>query len=160
MLGVGIASREEFNLYNPAFIAVVESQAVRGYGERSSDGMPLLLTFAASTIALFDQLRSDLPSSTRTHLAAWITDHPEFRPEFQRLMRGLIPPLRAGLLFALAHGVVKLEGSSLSVLGRQRSLGTAISQESQDVLHKARFAGRWFSTAGSSSTTLSLLGFG
>ena len=160
MPGVCIGSREEFNLYNPAFIAIVESEAARSYRERSSQGMPLPLAFSASTIALFSVLRSGLPSSTRTHLAKWITDNPEFRPEFQRLVSGLVPPLRAGLLFALVHGVVQLEGSTVLSLGRRRTLPDSMSQETNDILSTARFVGRWFATAGSSSTTLSLLGFG
>ena len=160
MPGARAASREEFNLYNPAFVAIVESEAARGHREKSPDGIPLPLAFAASTVALFGHLRSGLPSSTGTHFAKWITDHPEFRPEFQRLVRGLVPPLRAGLLFALAHGVVQLEGSTVSALGRRRTLPASTSQETRAILSKARFVGRWFATAGSCSTTLSLLGFG
>ena len=159
MPGVRTASREEFNLYNPAFVAIVESEAARGHCEDSPDGIPLPLAFAASTIALFGHLRSDLPSSKRTHFAKWVTDHPEFRPEFQRLVRGLVPPLRAGLLFALTHGVVQLEGSTVSAVGRRRALPASTSPETSEILSTARFVGRWFATAGSCSTTLSLLGF-
>ena len=153
------SSREEFNLYNPAFVAIVESEAARGHRERSQSGIPLPLVFAASTIALFSHLRSGLPSSTRAHFAKWVTDHPEFRPEFQRLMRGLVPPLRAGLVFALTHGVLRVEGSTVSALGRRRTLPTSTSQETSNILTTARFVGRWFAATGSAPTTLSLLGF-
>lgn len=160
MPGDRIASREEFNLYNPALIAVVQSEAARGYFGRSSDGMPLPLVFSASAIALFGHLRSDLPSSTRTHLAKWITDNPEFRPEFQRLVRSLVPPLREGLLFALAHNQIQFEGSNVLAQGRRRSLPGSLSQETRSILRTAEFIGRWFGATGSTSTTLSLLGFG
>ena len=154
-----ISSREEFNLYNPAFVAIVESETARGHGERSPSGIPLPLVFAASTIALFSHLRKDLPSSKRTYFAKWVTDHPEFRPEFQRLMRGFTPPLRAGLIFALTHGVLRLQGLTVSALGQRQDLPASTSEETTEILDAARFVGRWFATAGTPSTTLSLLGF-
>lgn len=154
-----ISSREEFNLYNPAFVAIVEGETARGHHERSQDGILLPLAFAASTIALFSHLRKDLPATTRTHFAKWVTDHPEFRPEFQRLMRGFIAPLRAGLIFALTHGTIRLQGLTVSAVGQQIVPPASTSQETTEILNKARFVGRWIATAGTSSTTLSLLGF-
>jgi hypothetical protein len=154
-----VASREEFNLYNPAFIALVQSEVARGHRQNSTAGICLPLVFGASTIALFEHLRRDLPSTTRTHLAKWLKDYPEFRPEFQRLVRGSVCPLRAGLLFALTHNAVVLDGASVLAQGRRLALPDSISTETVSILRTARFVGRWFAQAGTAATTLSLIGF-
>ena len=154
------ASREEFNLYNPALVALTIEEAARGHRERSSDGMVLPLVYATVTIGLFGHLRAELPRTTRTHFATWITNHPEFRPEFQRLLKGGLPALRAGLLFGLGHGTVVLDAAKVSALGNRRRLPDALSGETSEILAASRFVGRWYGKTGSPSTTLSLLGFG
>lgn len=153
------ASREEFNLYNPAFVALALEAAVRGHSERSDGGMSLPLVHSAATIGLFRHLRADLPTTIRTHFATWVTNHPEFRPEFQRLLVGGFPALQAGFQFGLGHGTIALTGSLATAPGNRRRPSPGLSEETNEVLYTSRFVGRWFAKTASPPTILSLLGF-
>lgn len=152
-------SREEFNLYNPALIAAVIEESARGHRKSAGTGITLPLVYAASTIGLFGHLRADLPGTTRTHLATWMTRHPEFHPEFQRLLKGGMPALRAGLLFGLGHNALDLDGSTITARGRRRGLPDGLSVETREILAASGFVGRWLGKTGNPSTSLSLLGF-
>lgn len=151
-----VSSREEFNLFNPAFIAEVQAEVVRGY--RSN--LELALVFSASTMAVYPHLRDSLPSSTRTRLAKWVTDHPEFRPEFTRLLPGLVPALRRGALFGSQRRLFIVDGSRLGQASRRRPRPSELTDETSAALDAASFLGRWFAGSGTPATVLSLLGFG
>ncbi len=157
---VAAASREEFNLFNPAFTALCLSEAARGHVEESGEPGSLPILFSATIAALFSHLRADLPSSTRTHVSKWIVDHPEFRPEFQRLAKATAPAVKDGLRFAVSHNLLRSDAALLVPQGRRRSRPADFTDETSEILAKARFLGRWFAKAGSPATVLSLLGFG
>ena len=135
-------------------------EAVRGFGERSGYAMSLPLVHSAVTIGMFGNLRADLPNSTRTHFATWIASHPEFRPEFQRLLLGAFPALRASFVFGLRHNAFVFNEWQVEKVGRRTRLPADLSDETKEILTASRFVGRWFSKAGSAPTILSLLGFG
>lgn len=152
-------SREEFNLFNPAFVAFTLSEAARGHVEHAARPGPMPLLFSAATIAMFAHLRAGLPSTTRTHVSTWVVDHPDFRPEFQRLAASCALPIRHGLAFALEHSLLRAEASLLTPEGRRPSRPASLTSETKEVLAASRFLGRWFAKAGSPATVLSLLGF-
>lgn len=159
MMTNGATSREEFNLFNPAFTALCLSEAARGHVEETSEPGSLPILFSAVTTALFPHLRANLPRSTRTHVSKWIVDNPEFRPEFQRLASATAPAVRDGLKFAVAHNILRVDAAHLLPQGRRRPRPVGLSEETTEILARARFLGRWFAKAGSPATVLSLLGF-
>ncbi len=153
------AAREEFSLFNPAFVALLISESAREHTREAKAPEPLPVGLAAATIAMYPVLRGWLPSNTRSHLAKWMTDHPEFRPEFQRLFQGSVAPLRAGLLFGLQSQALGMEGAAITPRGRRAQLPDDLSDETRAIVDAAGLAGRWFAKAGSTPTVLSLLGF-
>lgn len=152
-------SREEFNLFNPAFVAVCLSEAARGHVEGGDEFGSIPILYSATVTGLFSHLRANLPSSTRTHLSKWIVEHPEFRPEFQRLAQATRPAVIDALRFALTHGLLEAETANLVPQGRRRRLPIHLSEETLEILDKTRWLGRWFAKSGSPATVLSLLGF-
>ncbi len=159
MTSTASASREEFSLFNPAFVAVLIRESAREHAREAKAPEPLPLGLASATIAMYPVLRGWLPSSTRSHLAKWMADHPEFRPEFQRLFQGSVAPLRAGLLFGLQSQALEMDGAAIAARDRRAKLPNELSDETRAILDAAGLVGRWFAKAGSTPTVLSLLGF-
>lgn len=159
MTATTAASREEFSLFNPAFVALLISESAREHAREAKAPSPLPVGLASATIAMYPLLRGWLPSSTRSHLSKWMADRPEFRPEFQRLFQGSLPPLRAGLLFGLQSQALGMEGAAIAAVGRRAQLPPDLSAETRAILDAARLTGRWFAKTGSTPTVLSLLGF-
>jgi hypothetical protein len=151
-------SREEFNLFNPPFLAFVQHRSIYGFGERSAEGMSIPLAFTTATLAVFGHLREALPRTARTHVAKWLSDNPGLPPEIVRLVRGYAPALRRGFMLGLQQGMFQVEDGSLSATKLVRR-PASLTDETVAAIDAARFAGRWFGGAGSQSTSLSLLGF-
>lgn len=155
----GLASREEFALFNPPFLAASLFEAAAGFRSETDDDMPIPLAFVATTIAGLPHLRTALPRTVRTHHAVWLTGNPWIRPELSRLFPSLVVPLRAALVVGARNETVELHAWSIRAVARPSRTGLGLSDDTKSILSASRFLGRWYGRSGSPATVLSLLGF-
>ncbi len=152
-------SREEFALFNPAFVAEVVSEATRGHREGIGTPGSVPIVFSAAVIAMYAHVREQLPPTARTHLPKFLLQEPGFRPEFHRLMRGSIVPLWLGLTFATNEGALSLQGLQVVATGARRRRPSGLSEETIAVLEASKWCGRWLGKSGPPATVLSMLGY-
>jgi Family of unknown function (DUF6521) len=155
-------SREEACLFNPSFLGLLVWSSVAGYHEATELGLPFELAFLALPLSLHKPTREALPRATRTSLAAWLESNAVFRVGFRERASALAPFVREAILFALTHNLVAAgERGQLRPFPRPRTLSRYLDQstaEVHDCAKKAEFIGRWFGTAGTSTTIMTLWG--
>lgn len=144
-------------MLNPALIAAILATAADGYRKESDRVLPWSLSFVIAPLVLHRGTRQALPSSIRTHLATWTSRNPVLRAGFPARAQGLVEPVREGIRFGLAHGVLTLEGEGLS--GRtRRQKGFQMPDELADILRRTNFVGRWLAKIDNTATIYAVLG--
>ncbi|WP_406293020.1 DUF6521 family protein [Embleya sp. NBC_00888] len=145
-------------MLNPALIAAVLATTADGHAKEAGTGVPWVLSFVAAPMVLHRGTREALPASTATHLATWVSRNPVLRAGLPQRAVGLVEPVRAGLRFGLAHGILRLEEDRLAAVPRRRPKGFRSPRELDLILRKANLVGRWLSKTDSPATVLALLG--
>jgi Family of unknown function (DUF6521) len=154
--------QEEANLLNPPFCALVLSLAVEDYVRSLRDGMPFALAFLVLPIVLHKPTRDSLPQRTTRALSSWLEEHEDFRATFAERARALSPYVREALLYNLVQERLKLSEQGHLLVGTKtkgfaKYVATA-TDEVKDCLSKARFVGRWLTSAGNVPTIFALWG--
>jgi Family of unknown function (DUF6521) len=150
---------EEQGLFNPAFLALVLREGSDGYRQESGSGMPFALTFLLVPAVLNPTTRMALPKIITTSLAAWVTDHAYIRATFATRVRSLVPSVREGILLGLQSGLLsQADDRVLPLSGPRLSRGERQTQQTREVLGRARWVGRWFARAGTPETVFALFG--
>ncbi|MEU2168050.1 three component ABC system middle component [Micromonospora chersina] len=144
-------------MLNPALIAAILASTADGYRKESGQTLPWPLSFIVVPLVLHRGTRQALPSSTRTHLATWTSKHPLLRAGFPPRAQGLVQPVKEGLRFGLAHGVLSLEGDGLQGKIR-RPRGFQMPEELADILRRASFVGRWLAKIDNTATVFAVFG--
>ena len=149
-------------LFNPAFCGWVLREALEGYATVKEGGMPLPLAFLVLPLVLHGPTRAGLPGDLRTRLHPWLQDHPELRVNFAARVKELEPFSREALLFLAERGQLLIDGDGLlSAAGRLRAGRAKPADHSAEMKHclgKAKFAGRWFASAGEPATVFQMWG--
>jgi hypothetical protein len=144
-------------MFNPALITAIVANASDGYRKESDRALPWPLAFIIAPLVLHRATRRALPSSTRTHLATWTSRNPVLRAGFPPRAQGLAEPVREGLRFGLAHGVLTLEGSDIH--GRtRRPRGFQMPDDLAEILRGSSFGGRWLAKIDNTATVFAVLG--
>ncbi|MFD6770944.1 three component ABC system middle component [Micromonospora chalcea] len=144
-------------MLNPALIAVILATAADGYRKESDRALPWPLAFIIVPLVLHRGTRQALPTSTRTHLATWTSRNPLLRTGFPPRAQSLVEPVREGVRFGLAQGVLTIEGDALQ--GRtRRPKGFQMPDELTDILRRASFVGRWLAKIDNTATVFAVLG--
>ena len=151
-------SREERALFNPAFTALVCVRAVQGYEKKYRSACPLPVAVTAAVMALQPSIRAVLPATTRTGLMGWLDANEVVRVAMGLNATALATVVRPGLLFALQSGVLKLQGSGLTVTPRAVTALKEGAEQHTAIQKAAQQLGRWLPSTGSISTILTLLG--
>jgi hypothetical protein len=148
------------NLFNPAFCGMVIKDAVTGYTEIQSDGMPYVLSFLILPIVLHTPTRVELPKNIRPLLHEWLGRHPQVKVEFPARVRRLAPFTREAILFAAQKVAITitLNGSIRSLQPSHRPLSWLEDAETHSCLDAAQLLGRWFASVGDISTIFRLWG--
>ena len=137
---------EEEALFNPAFLALVVHAAAADHEQRSGgQGLPVVLAYVITPLALHGPTRRTLPSNATAQMGEWIRSHPEALLCLSNRARALRSLVSAGIDLGLFHGLLRAQSGriSASALGR-RPRGMARSDEVDSCLAKAAFLGRWF----------------
>jgi hypothetical protein len=150
------------HLLNPAFLAAVLARTVSGYRAQRTEPMPWLLGFLVAPLVLHGSTRERLPRAVTTPLAAWLTANPDLRVGFADRMSALLPFVREGLVFALAHKAITLASHGTLDIGTgfhfAKLIPEATDSSENDCLTRATFAGKWLARAGSATTAFTLFG--
>lgn len=155
-------SVEERHLLNPSFCSVMLWYATNGYVTERNPTMPLALSFLVLPIVLHRVTRENLPRTTSTSLAAWLTDQPLIRARVAERTVALRPFTQEALLFGGAHQILVLgaDGIRPSTFTR-KAIDSGLAETSDEVhacAKRSDFVGRWFEKAGRAETVLALLG--
>jgi hypothetical protein len=152
--------RGERALFNPAFMGLVCARAVREHRVHH-ERCPLAIAVTAGVMSLQPGIRAVLPKTTNASVAKWVEDNTEIRIMMAANTTALAPVVRAGLLFATQTGVLTAHPDATVSLARYRAIPAQPRGEAPLALAIQKAAGmfgRWLPTAGSTSTTLTLLG--
>lgn len=145
-------------MLNPALLATLTAAAAERYEDTSGQPMPVSLAFIVAPLVLHRDTRVALPKGTTTHWATWLGREPVLRAGFPARARTLVGPVRDGLRFGLAHGVLTLDGTG----GLSGHLDRAAKPERlgdmPDLLLAASKVGRWLDRLDRPATAYALLG--
>jgi Family of unknown function (DUF6521) len=152
-------SPEVAALLNPAFIALLLVRAVKGYYREADEGMPYVYVPIIATISLYPAARETLSMNVATQFTTWIDRASRIQGFLQGRIVDMVPIVNEGLLFALVHGVLRVEGGVLipGDVGPANAIrgDTADMEQAQRV---AAYLGRWLVRAGNPSTVCAMLG--
>jgi hypothetical protein len=155
-------SREEANLFNPAFLSTLIDSVASGHRELSGRGVPWPLVYLALPAVLHKNTREALPRDVRGSMAGWVRSHPLLVEEIAERVPALRPTVTGAVMFGLAHGTVVRDAATL-LPGRRarRHKDQAWREPTRDFAScatRARFFGRWCAASGTPATVLALWG--
>lgn len=154
--------RDQANLFNPAFLAVLIERCSYGHRERSGQGIRWPLIFIALPAVLHKETREALPKAVTSSMASWTGSHPLLVAALPERARALEPYVREALLFALTHGLVRFEDDRLLScnLGRppEDHPWRGPTDDFRSCATKAAFFGRWCAVSGLPATVFALWG--
>lgn len=135
-------------LLNPAFIAILLAHAAAGHEQRTQQPMPLALCFLIAPIVLHAPTRDALPRKVTTKPGPWLDANPVLRAGFAARARSAAPAVRAGLREGLRAGALELSGERVTGRPPRRRSSVTLTEEVEDILMRAAFAGGWLGLAG------------
>jgi hypothetical protein len=154
--------REEANLLNPVFLAMLATRAAVGHREIKADGLPWPLIFIALPAVLHRETREAMPRDVRGDMAGWTRANPFLVAGLAERASALRPFISEALLFGFAHGLVRHEGACLEPGRlRNRSARVALREPTDDFkacAQRATFFGRWCASSGTPATIFALWG--
>lgn len=156
-------STEEANLLNPAFLAVVSYQCIKGYTETSGKKAPYVLPFLVTSLILHKRTRESLPRGIRAHFLTWITQTKGAQAKIGYIdrTRSIVPYVKEALAFGVANKLLMISNCSFGT-GQKIYVpahsNDKITVEVVDCFKKAYFCGRWLAQAGKIETVMALLG--
>ncbi|GAA4089693.1 three component ABC system middle component [Nonomuraea soli] len=152
-------SREERNLYNPAFAGLLVARTAQGYEEENGLGCHISLAVLAPVMALTAPVRTALPRTTSATPVNWIERESTARIHLQAAAPLLGPLVRDGLLLGLQAGALTLDGRRrIQAAKRIPKRITGGTPEVVQIQKASVFLGRWLSRAGDLPTIFTLLG--
>lgn len=157
-------SAEEANLLNPAFLASIILQCIKGYIETNKNGAPLVLPFLVVPLILHKHSRETLPRTVSTTLASWVTSTEGLQAKigFAERARSLSPYIKEGVSLALANNLIKiLPDGSINVglnSKQRRQSSNDLTKEVEMCTKSANYCGRWFARTGKIEMIMVLMG--
>ena len=147
-------------LLNPAFCSLIIREAVRGFIEQSSVGMPYPLAFLVLPIVLHRSTRDALPSSVATKMHPWIEENQQVQVDFAKRCAAIVEHTREALLYGTANELFEFSDGAQIVIQRKRLKLPPWPTDSEPMacLEQARFLGRWLSRAGNTATVFAMWG--
>lgn len=152
---------EEAALFNPAFLATVLHHVAKDFEDERGEGLPFALAFVAAPLVLISMIRDALPSRKDSSLAAWLQGHSQIRLKFAPIAAAMVPVVREGVLYGLSKQALQMENGALRAQRLKKGAGSVLGDgttEVLEILHKAKFVGRWYANAGTVETIMVLWG--
>lgn len=145
-------------LLNPAYLAVLISDAAAGHKDEVNGPMPYPYAFLATALAAQEGAVGQLPASVSTSVFAWLADYPAARVRVAALAQELAPASREAIGLGIRLNALVLQppwGLAPSDKLKAVSSGPPGIRRSRKV---ARFTGRWLGRAGDPGTVLAAWG--
>ena len=154
---------EEANLFNPAFCATLLAAAAKDFSKKTAGApLPFALAFLVLPVVLHEQTRAALPHSTITSLLPWLQDNRAILVGFSQRVLGVRPVTQEALIFGIGQGALALNGPGVSVTKTYKAptetRAAMFTEEAFDCVDAATFLGRWFASAGTTSTIFAAWG--
>jgi hypothetical protein len=152
-------SRVQAAMLNPALLAAVAAAAASEYERADGEAMPWPLAYLVAPLVLHRGTRDALPRTTRTHLGNWVSQNPVLHAGLPARAQSLADPVREGLRFGLAHGVLQVDdqGRLTGDLAAPEKKVAAPGEVDQ-ILAKAGLVGKWFAKIDQPATAFAVLG--
>lgn len=154
-------SPEEAHLFNPAFCGALSFEFIKSY-ETATDtlGVDYPQLFCALPIALHSDTRKKLPLTTRTSVYTWLQRYPEVQVGFAGRARDLVPIVREGIIFAASRQVLSFTNKGQVTRDHEKAsfvpnFLSSSTPEMKEIVLASRLLGRWFASAGATTTLLS-----
>ncbi|WP_433177316.1 three component ABC system middle component [Actinoallomurus sp. CA-150999] len=151
-------SPEAAALLNPALLALVSAAAGSQYTRESDRSMAWPLIYLIAPMVLHQGTREALPRDTRTHLSTWVDRESTLRAGFPARAQSLIEPVREGLRFGMALGILAIDSGGGLLVAPPPDMRPIRSGDSEEIVRKAGFVGKWFAKAENPATVFALLG--
>ncbi|WP_162427267.1 three component ABC system middle component [Pontibacter pudoricolor] len=151
---------EVANLLNPAFCALLLRQAALGYQKQIEQGIDLPLLFLVLPLVLHKTTRESLPKTSVTRLHVWVQQHQEVRVGLTQRTNALQPYTRESIIYAMQRNALSIttEGGIIAPKMKKSNVDSLVDTEASQCLDKALFLGRWFASAGSTVSVMSMFG--
>lgn len=155
-------SEEELNLYNPAFTGFILYSSIREFQSYRPEGMHVALPFIVLPMSLNQLVSTNLPSTYRTPIAAWVASNEGLLTDFPDQAVAYMNIVRTSLGFLLDRSLLFLSEDGRLTIGENNLVNApGFFRKSSDMntgLRASKFLGRWFSHAPSVETVFAQLG--
>lgn len=144
-------------MLNPALLAAVISGAAIEYARADGKPMPWPLAFLVAPLVVHRGTREALPRTTATHLGNWVAQNPVIHAGIPARAQSLAEPVREGLRFGLAHGVLSVDEQGRlagGLVDRPERARTEVDQ----MIAKAGLVGKWLAKIDQPATAFAVLG--
>jgi hypothetical protein len=145
-------------LLNPAFLAVLISDAAVGHQQEQGTPMPYPYAFLATALSAQEGAFDQMPANISTSVFAWLADHPAAQVQIASLAQELAPASREAIRLGIRlNRLVFQPPWGLEPSGDIKSVssGPVGIRRSRKM---AMFTGRWLGRAGDPGTVLAAWG--
>ncbi|NEZ61063.1 three component ABC system middle component [Adonisia turfae] len=152
---------EQARLLNPAFLATLLWSCASGYSSVDDQGIPYALSFVALPVILHKPTRESLPNTSRTSLAAWLTQNPQVQIRFAERAASLVPLVKQSILFGADGRLLEVTPLRILNAAKPSAMNRFLRESSEEVkvcMKKAKFVGKWFASSGNYTTVMALWG--
>jgi hypothetical protein len=148
------------NLLNPAFCALLLAQAVRGYQEETTAGLPYPLAFLILPLILHKPTREALPNSIASRMHPWLESHQQAQVGFAERCISVCEHTKEGLIYGAARRMLRVRTDARLEVTAQRMRRPTWPTDSEPLAcyEAARFVGRWLAHAGHTATIFTIWG--
>lgn len=151
-------SAEQRTLVNPAYLAVLITDAAAGHKQEMNAPLPYPFAFLAAALSAQEGAFEQLPYSVSTSVFAWLADHPATQVQIASAAKELAPASREAIRLGLRLNALTLRppwGLEPGAHMKSVSSGPEGIRGSRKV---AKFTGRWLGRAGDPGTVLAAWG--
>ncbi|EJL6847499.1 hypothetical protein NMS92_001913 [Vibrio cholerae] len=141
-------SKEEANLYNPAYVGVVLYQAIRECSEKNQQGLHCSLLYLIAPLALSARYSSILPATVSTPLAGWTANFEGHIVGFANSVNAYIDVVNMAILFLLEKEAISLSENGFFLIKSEAMPKLPAMVNRNEAFKRAflgaGFLGRWF----------------
>ncbi|SER91008.1 three component ABC system middle component [Salisediminibacterium halotolerans] len=148
------------HLLNPAFCGEIIRRTLIAYQQKSETNLEFPLIYLVLPITLHRETRERIELSSRNKMHVWLQANQDIRIGFSERAKQLVPITNEAIQFLLNQRALEIgvEGDLRVTPYRRKKIEGYSSGEIQDIMKKAEKVGKWFSSAGTTSTIFTMWG--
>jgi hypothetical protein len=155
-------TQNEFNLNNPAYCGFLLYSTVREYGKIDKNGINPALLYLCLPLILTKSLSSQLPSTSKTSLIAWLVENDSLLFNFANKVTSFFEITQNAFDFLYENKLLEItEQYDVVAVNRGLAQSPAIFNKS-DVMKRqlsaSKLMGRWLAVSPDTATIYSVLG--